>query len=162
MPIITPLIPREPEPIPGHSGGRVCSQPPCQGQQWHQNIQADLLLLLANSPKGHIEGRRGPTALSSLLGGAVQVLPASLAPSLPLKTSSVGITANECTSRTKQAKCSRGSWRTMRLCEQPRPERSPGGLTGTSPSQLSCPEDSTEPVHAVACSLHSRATMCTA
>lgn len=113
------------------------------------------------APRVTSKADEAPLAPSSLLGGAVQVLPASLAPSLPLKTSSVGITANECTSRTKQTKCSRGSRRTVRLCEQPRPERSPGGLTGTSPSQLSCPEDSTEPVHAVACSLHSRATMCT-
>lgn len=48
--------------------------------------------------------------------------------------SSVGITANECTSRMRRAKRSSSSQGTMRLCEQPGPELSPGQLTGTSPS----------------------------
>lgn len=71
---------------------------------------------------------------SSLLDGAVRGLPASLAPCLPLKMSSVGITANECTSRMRRAKGSSSSRGTMQLCEQPGPELSPGQLTGTIPS----------------------------
>lgn len=81
--------------------------------------------------------------------------PQAWRPARPLKMSSVGITANECTSRTRQAKCSRGSWGTMQLCEQPGLEHSPGGLTGTGPSQPKASPGLPEPTHTVACSLHS-------
>ena len=55
--------------------------------------------------------------MSSLLGGGVGVLPESLALCLSPKMSSVGITANECTGRMRQAKCLRGSRGTMQLCK---------------------------------------------
>lgn len=152
------LVPREPEPIPGHSGCRVCCQPHRQGQQWHQNVPDELAATLGKQPQ------RSPRRLTS---PDCSELPAQWSSSGPARkpgalpapedafSASVGITANKRTSRTRQAKCSGGCQGTMRLCKRPRPERSSGGLTGTRPSQPSCPQDSSEPASAAACFLHS-------
>ena len=56
LPLITQLAPWEPEPVPGHAGSGVCSQPPGRASSGIRTSQADLPLPLANCPKGHIEG----------------------------------------------------------------------------------------------------------
>ena len=58
LPIITPLISREPEPIPGHSGGRVCSQPPCPGPAVASEHPGGLAAALGKQPQG---SHRRPT-----------------------------------------------------------------------------------------------------